>query len=154
MKKSISPSMEDIKKLRETTLAGVMDCRQALLECVGDMKKAEEWLRKKGLQKADKKADRQVKAGMVFSYVHHTGRIGCMVALACETDFVAKTEEFQKLGRELAIQAAGTQPENIEAFIDEDYLREPGKKISELIKETIGKLGENIQVLEVKIVRI
>jgi elongation factor Ts len=104
MKKSISPSMEDIKKLRETTLAGVMDCRQALLECVGDMKKAEEWLRKKGLQKADKKADRQVKAGMVFSYVHHTGRIGCMVALACETDFVAKTEHSRRILRHLLMR--------------------------------------------------
>lgn len=154
MKKAAAPTMEEIKKLREMTSAGVMDCRQALLETGGDMKKAEEWLRKKGVQKAEKKADRVVKAGTVFSYVHHTGRIGCMVALACETDFVAKTEEFQKLGRELSIQAAGTQPESVKEFLDQDYLREPGKKLEELIKETIGKVGENIQILDVKIVKV
>lgn len=154
MKKAAAPTMEEIKKLREMTSAGVMDCRQALLENGGDMKKAEEWLRKKGVQKAEKKADRAVKAGTVFSYVHHTGRIGCMVALACETDFVAKTEEFQKLGRELSIQAAGTQPEDVKEFLNQDYLREPGKKLEVLIKETIGKVGENIQVLDVKIVKV
>jgi len=154
MKKVYSPGMEEIKKLREATSAGVMDCRQALQDNGGDMKKAEEWLRKKGVQRAEKKADRVVKAGTVFSYVHHTGRIGCMVALACETDFVAKTEEFQKLGRELAIQAAGTQPEDVKEFLQQDYLRESGKKLEELIKETIGKLGENIQVLDVKVLKV
>src|SRR3990167_11414006 len=128
-------SIEDIKKLREKMGAGVSDCRQAREEWGGDMKKSEEWLRQKGMEKAAKKADREVKAGAVFSYVHHTGRLGSMVALACETDFVAKTDDFQKLGRELALQVASTQPESVEVLLEQEYIRDPSKKISELIKE-------------------
>lgn len=145
--------IEDIKKLRSETGAGVADCRQALEE-TGDFAKAREWLRKKGMEKAAKKAEREVKAGMVFSYVHHTGRLGSMVALACETDFVAKTEDFQKLGRELALQVASMQPESVEVLLEQEYIRDPGKKIGELVKEVIGKLGENIQVVDLRVVRV
>lgn len=143
--------IEDIKKLRSETGAGVADCRQALEE-TGDFAKAREWLRKKGMEKAVKKAEREVKAGAVFSYVHHTGRLGSMVALACETDFVAKTDDFQKLGRELALQVASMQPESIEALLEQEYIRDPGKKIGDLVKEVIGKLGENIRVTDFKVV--
>jgi elongation factor Ts len=149
-----SPSTEEIKKLREATSAGVMDCRQALVENGGDMKKAEEWLRKKGIQKADKKADREVKVGAVFAYTHHTGRVGSMLALACETDFVAKTDAFQKLGKELAMQVAAQEPANVEELLAQEYIRDSSKIIKDLIKETIGVLGENIQVLEFKIVKV
>ena len=147
-------SIEDIKKLREKMGAGVSDCRQALEECGGDMKKSEEWLRQKGMEKAAKKADREVKAGAVFSYVHHTGRLGSMVALACETDFVAKTDDFQKLGRELALQAASAGPATAEELLEQEYVRDPSKKVSELIKEVIGKLGANIQIIDFKVVRV
>jgi len=146
-------SIEDIKRLRIETGAGIADCRQALEE-TGDYKVAKEWLRKKGIEKAAKKAEREVKAGQVFSYVHHTGRLGSMVALACETDFVAKTDDFQKLGRELALQVASTQPESVEVLLEQEYIRDPSKKISELIKEVIGKLGENIRVIETKVVKV
>ncbi|TSC84553.1 MAG: elongation factor T [Microgenomates group bacterium Gr01-1014_16] len=146
-------SIEDIKKLRVETGAGVSDCRQALKE-TGDYKAAEEWLRKKGIEKAAKKSEREVKAGRVFSYAHHTGRLGSMVAVACETDFVAKTDDFQKLGKELALQVASTQPESVEILLDQEYIRDPGKKIGDLIKEVIGKLGENIQVIEFKVVSV
>jgi elongation factor Ts len=139
--------IEDIKKLREKTGAGIADCRQALEETKGDLKAAEEVLRKKGIQKAEKKAERQVKAGMVFAYVHHTGRLGAMVGLACETDFVAKTDDFQKLGKELAMQVAAANPADVKELLEQEYIRDPGKKVAELIKETIGKLGENIQVM-------
>lgn len=141
-------NLEDLKKLRELTSAGVSDCRLALEEAKGDMKKATEILRKKGIEKAAKKTDRQVKAGMIFSYIHHTGRVGSMVSLACETDFVAKTDEFQKLGKELAMQVAAT------GSLDEPYIRDASKTVAELIKETIGKLGENIQVVEFKVLTI
>lgn len=147
-------NIEDIKKLREMTSAGVSDCREALEETNGDMKAAAEILRKKGIQKAGKKADREVKAGMIFSYVHHTGRLGAMVALACETDFVAKTDDFQKLGKELAMQVAATKPESVAALLDSEYMRDASKKIEELIKETIGKLGENIQVVDFKMIEV
>ena len=123
-------NIEDIKKLREKTGAGMSDCREALEEAGGDMEKAIKKLRDLGIKRAEKKAEREVKAGAVFSYVHHTGRLGSMVALACETDFVAKTDDFQKLGKELS------------------------KKVSELILEVVGKLGENVVITDFKVVII
>lgn len=139
--------LEDIKKLREETSAGVADCRQALEEAKGKMDEAIRILRKKGLERAEKKADRVVKAGAVFSYVHHTGKVGSMVALACETDFVAKTDEFSKLGKELAMQVVSMRPEKIDDLLQQEYVRDPSKKIEEVIKEVVGKLGENIQIV-------
>ncbi len=140
--------VEDIKKLREKTDAGIADCRQALEEADGKMDEAVRILRKKGIEKAAKKSEREVKAGRVFSYIHHTGRLGSLVALACETDFVAKTEHFQNLGRELSMQVASAKPASVEELLDQEYMRDPSKKISELIKETVGVLGENIQVVD------
>ena len=147
-------SIEDIKNLREKTGAGVADCREALEDAEGKMDEAIKILRKKGEEKAEKKSEREVKAGAVFSYVHHTGRIGSMVALACETDFVAKTEDFQKLGRELAMHIAASRPENMEELLGQEYVRDASRKIEEVIKEVIGKLGENIQVADFKVVVI
>lgn len=140
--------LDDIKKLREQTSAGVSDCRSALEEAKGDMKKATEILKKKGIKKAAKKSDREVKAGTIFTYVHHTGRVGAIVGLACETDFVAKTEDFQKLGREIAMHVAAT------GSLDVPYIRDASKSIEDLIKEVIGKLGENIQVVEYKVISV
>jgi elongation factor Ts len=145
-------NLDDLKKLREETSASVADCREALEASKGDMDKAREWIRQKGISRAEKKTDREVKAGMVFTYSHHTGRMASMVALACETDFVAKTEAFQKLGKELALQVASVRPETVEELLAQEYVRDASKKISELIKETIGTLGENIQVLDFKVV--
>lgn len=147
-------SIEDIKRLREMTGAGIADCRLALEETGGDIKKAGELLRRKGIEKAAKKAQREINAGRVFAYVHHTGRLGSMVAVACETDFVAKTDDFERLGKELALQAASMRPASVEELLGQEYVREPGKKVEELVKETIGKLGENIQVVEVKVVEV
>lgn len=141
-------NLDDLKKLRDETKAGVADCRAALEETQGDFKKAVELLRKKGIEKAAKKADREVKAGMVFSYIHHTGRVGSIVSLACETDFVAKTDDFQKLGREIAMHVAAT------GSVDGPYIRDASKTISDLIKEVIGKLGENIQIVEYKVLSV
>jgi len=149
----IKVNIEDIKKLRTETGAGIADCRLALEE-TGDYKVAKEWLRKKGIEKAAKKAEREVKAGQVFSYVHHTGRLGSMVALACETDFVAKTDDFQKLGRELALQVASMQPSSAAELLDQEYIRDPSKKIGDVVKEVIGKLGENVQVVDLKILTV
>ncbi|HBC72465.1 TPA: translation elongation factor Ts [Candidatus Amesbacteria bacterium] len=146
--------MEDIKKLREMTSAGVSDCRMALEESGGDFKEAVKLLRQKGLEKADRKSEREVKAGIVFAYVHHTGRLGALAAVACETDFVAKTDDFQKLGRELAMQAAATKPANVEELLEQEYIRDPGVKVADLIKETIGKLGENIRVTDFRVVEV
>ncbi|TSC89336.1 MAG: elongation factor T [Microgenomates group bacterium Gr01-1014_5] len=143
-------SITQIKKLRSETGAGINDIKSALEEAKGDETKAKEQLRKKGFEKADKKASREIKAGRVFSYVHHSGTVGAMITLGCETDFVAKTDEFQLLGRELAMQAASMKPENKEEFLKQDYIRDPQKTIETLIKEVIAKTGENCQLLDFK----
>lgn len=146
--------IEDIKILREKTDAGIADCRQALEEANGRMDEAVKILRKKGIEKAAKKSEREVKAGRVFSYIHHTGRLGSLVALACETDFVAKTEHFQNLGKELSMHVASAKPASVEELLDQEYVRDPSKKISELIQETVGVLGENIRVIEFSVLSV
>jgi len=101
---------EDVKRLREQTGAGIMDCKRALDESDGDIEKALVWLREKGLSLAAKKAGREVREGLIASYIHHGARLGVLVELNCETDFVARTDDFQQLGRELAMQVAGLAP--------------------------------------------
>ncbi|SMG12306.1 translation elongation factor Ts [Dethiosulfovibrio salsuginis] len=103
-------SASDVKDLRERTGCGMMDCKKALVECEGNMEKAVDLLREKGLAKAAKKADRAAKEGRVFSYIHTTGKIGVLLELDCETDFVAKTDEFQLLGHEISMHIAAAAP--------------------------------------------
>jgi len=148
-------NIEDIKKLRDETGASVSDIRNALDEAQGNEDKARELLKKRGLERAEKKSEREIKAGRVFSYIHHTGTVGGTVVLGCETDFVAKTEDFQKLGQELAMQVSSMSeismaPESVEEFLRQDYIREPSKTIETLIKEVVGRLGENIIVIDFK----
>lgn len=138
-------SVDDIKKLREETGAGIADCRMALEEAKGDFEKAKEVLKQKGLDKAGEKSDREVKAGVVEVY-SHGGRVGVLVELLCETDFVAKTEDFKTLAHEIALQIASMKPENPDELLKQDYIRDPGQKVEDLIKGVIGKLGENIQI--------
>lgn len=102
--------METVKTLRERTGAGVLDCKKALVACDGNIDKAIDVLREKGLAKAVSKSSREAGDGMIFTYIHAGGKLGVLVELNCETDFVAKTEEFQGLGREIAIQIAATDP--------------------------------------------
>lgn len=142
-------SAQQIKELREKTQAGFSDCKMALEEAGGDMKKAEEILRKKGFEKAEKKAERETKAGLVESYVHG-GRIGVLVSLLCETDFVARTDEFKHLAHEIALQVSSMDPKDVKSLLAQEYIRDSSKTIEDLIKETIAKLGENIQIGEFK----
>jgi elongation factor Ts len=139
-------SMDLIKELREKTSAGVMDCRKALEEANGNIEKAAEILRKKGIEKAEKKADRVTEQGLIEAYIHQTGKIGAMVEVLCETDFVARTEDFKSLCHELAMQVASMNPKDKEDLLKQEYIRDGSKTISDLIKETIAKLGENIVV--------
>jgi len=138
---------ELILKLRKETGAGVMDAKDTLQQLGGDYEKAKAELMKLGLAKAAKKADREVKAGLVESYIH-TGRVGSLVKVSCETDFVAKTDEFKKLAKELAMQVSAMDPENIEELLKSAYIRDSKKSIEDLVKETIAKVGENIQIAE------
>ncbi len=103
-------SASDVKDLRERTGCGMMDCKKALMDCDGNVEKAVDLLREKGLAKAAKKASRAAKEGRVFSYIHTTGKIGVLLELDCETDFVAKTDEFQSLGHEIAMHVAAAAP--------------------------------------------
>lgn len=139
-------SVEDIKKLREKTGAGIADSRKALEEANGDMKKAEELVKSWGIEKAAEKSDREVKAGLVETYIHGGGKIGAMVEINCETDFVAKTDEFKNLAREVAMQVSAMNPKDVEELVKQDYIRDSGKTIEQLVKETIAKVGENIQI--------
>ena len=139
-------TMDQIKKLRVKTKAGVMDCRQALKESGGNMKKAEEWLRKKGIKAASKRVGRETKQGVIEVYTHNEGKIIGLVELLCETDFVAKTNEFKKLAHELAMQVAAMKPKNVKDFLKQVWIRDEKKTVDSLVKEVIGKTGENIVV--------
>ena len=136
-----------VKELREKTGAGMMDCKKALVETSGNIDKAIDFLRKSGIAKAEKKGDRTAKEGLVFSYIHHGGRLGVLVELNCETDFVAKTDGFSDLAHNIAMQVAATSPlavkrEDIDQTLLEkekeiftDQAKESGKP-----KEIIGKI--------------
>lgn len=141
-----------LKKLREETGISLADCRKALEESSNDYKKALDWLQKHGIEKASKKADRQTSQGLVESYVHQNGRVGAMVELLCETDFVARTDEFKKLAHEIAMQVAAMNPKDVDTLLKQEYIRDGSKTMGDLIKEAIAKIGENIVVK--KIIRI
>jgi elongation factor Ts len=142
-------SAKEIKKLREETGAPVMDVRSALDEADGDAKKAKKILKRKGLEKAAKKSERTTAAGLIETYVHADGKIGSMVYLACETDFVARTSDFKKLAKEVAMQVAAMNPENTDELLKQEYIRDSEKNVKELIAEVIAKTGENIQVQKI-----
>ena len=135
-----------LKKLREETSASISDCRRALEESNGDYKKALSWLQKRAAEKAEKKANRETGEGYVGVYLHQNGKVAAMVTLLCETDFVARTEEFQKLAKEVAMQVAAMNPKDTKELMEQEYIRDAGLTIEKLIKQEIGKLGENITV--------
>ena len=137
-------SKEDVVKLRELTGAGIMECKRALHDAKGNFEKAQVILRGKGLASAKKKAGREVREGQIVSYVHAGGKIGVLVEVNCETDFVARNEVFQHFTRDLAMQVAA-QPEEA-PLLDQKFIKDPAKTIRDYLTETIAKLGENIQV--------
>lgn len=137
--------LDDIKLLREQTGAGIADCRQALAQSNGDMEKAKDWLKQKGFDKALSKGGREVKAGIVDVY-SHGGKVGVLVELLCETDFVARTDDFKNLAHELALQIASMNPQSVEDLLSQEYIRDAAMIVDQLVKSNIGKLGENIQI--------
>jgi elongation factor Ts len=144
----IQANIELLKKLRSETSASIADCRMALEETNNDYDKAKEWLRKRGLEKAEKKTDRVTSQGIVDCYIHHGGKVGVLLVLLCETDFVAKTDEFKHLAKELGMQIAAMNPKTVEELYKQEYIRDASMTVSELIKSVIGKLGENITLRE------
>ena len=139
--------MDKIKELREMTGAGVMDAKKAIEESNGDMDKAVEIIRAKGLAKAESKSDREVRSGKVYCYTHNGGSAAAMVEIACETDFVAKTPEFENLCKEVAMQVVSMNPENVEELLKQEYIRDASVTIEQLVKTLISKTGENIRVV-------
>lgn len=142
----VKADLQKLKKLRDETAAGVSDVRRALEESGNDYEKALDWLKKHGLEKASKKEGRETSQGIVEAYIHGNSRVGAMVELLCETDFVARTDEFKNLAHELAMQVAAMKPKNVEALLKQEYIRDSSLTIEQLIKSAIGKLGENIAV--------
>lgn len=138
-----------IKKLREETQASIADCRKALEESNGDYNKAIVWLKKHGIEKAIKKADRETKQGLVESYIHQNGKVGALIVINCETDFVARTDDFKHLAHEVAMQVAAMAPQNIDSLLKQEYIRDNKVTIDALIKQTITTLGENIVIKEI-----
>jgi elongation factor Ts len=137
---------EQIKQLREKCGAGVMECRRALEETLGDIDKAEELLRKQGLEIAEKKKERELKSGVIECYSHAGGRVVSVVELLSETDFVARNEEFKAIAHELAMQVAAMNPKDTEELLAQPYIRDPKKTVGDLVNELVGKIRENIQV--------
>ena len=180
-----------VKTLRDKTGAGMMDCKKALVKSNGDLDKAVDHLRKSGVAKAEKKGTRETKEGLIYSYIHAGGRLGVLVELNCETDFVAKTDGFTELAHNLAMQIAATnpvaldrdsidkatiarerdifteqaksqgKPDNIiermvegrinkfyleSCLMDQTYIKDPDKKVRDLITEIVSTLGENISI--------
>jgi len=138
---------EDVKRLREQTGAGIMDCKRALEETGGDYEKAALYLREKGLSTAAKKAGRAAREGIVTSYIHHGSRLGVLLELNCETDFVARTEDFQQLARELAMQVAGMAPQYVSREdIPSDILEEQ-KRLFAVDAERDGRPADRIPTI-------
>ena len=141
-----------VKALRERTGAGMMDCKKALLETDGDLEKAVDHLRKTGIAKAEKKGQRTTKEGLIFSYIHHGGKLGVLLEINCETDFVAKTEGFNELAQNLSMQIAATNPASIsrddmdpavlerEKTIFTDQAKESGKPDNIVEKMVEGRI--------------
>lgn len=137
---------QKIKKLRDETGAGILEIKSMLEEVGEDFDKAKEELLKKSASKAAKKSDRVAEDGLVYSYIHNSGKVGSLVLLSCETDFVAKTEDFQKLCREVSMQVCTEEYLGVAELLQSDYIRDPSKKIQDLVNEVTAKVGEKIEI--------
>jgi elongation factor Ts len=150
-----------VKELRNRTNVGIGDCNKALQEVGGDIEKAMEYLRERGAAIAEKKKDEVITEGVIEAYIHHTNRIGALVELNCETDFVARTAEFKELAHDLAMQIAAASPQFLSqedmppeaetdpqavCLLSQPFIKEPDKTVQEVISETITKVGENIKI--------
>lgn len=154
-------TVQAIKELRELTGVGMLDCKNALEEAEGDLEKAKQILRRRGIAVVEKRAGRETTQGLVDAYLHPDGRLGALVELNCETDFVARTEEFKALAHDLAMQVAATDPqyvspEELPADSDGDprdlcllaqpFIKDANRSVQDLINDVIAKTGENIRV--------
>lgn len=138
--------IQKLKTLRTRTGVSLALCKKALEQSKNDINQAEKLLTSWGAEKISDKKDRPTSQGAIFSYVHHNKKIAALVEIDCETDFVAANSDFQKLGSELAMQVASMNPKDIDMFLAQEYIRDPSKTVSDLIKEAVLKFGENIKI--------
>ncbi len=161
-------SLDAIKELRELTNCGIIDCKKALAEAKGDLEKAKVILREKGLQMALKKASRAANQGRIGAYIHHDNKIGVMIEVNCETDFVAKNDDFAAFTKDLAMHVAFTAPKYVKkddvpaevlkaeaeqgeflktnVLLEQPFVKDPSKRIQDLLNELVAKIGENIVI--------
>lgn len=145
MKNKKEVTAEMVQTLREATGAGVMDCRKALIDASGDFEAAKKIIQEKGLSKVEKRAGRATGAGLVHSYVHN-GRIGVLVQVSAETDFVVRSEPFQALAHELAMQIAAAAPADVDELLTQPYIKDESRTMKDIVNDVIAKVGENITV--------
>ncbi len=141
---------KEVQRLRAETNAGVMDAKRALEDTQGDYEKAKGLLKERGLARVAKKSDREAKEGAIASYIHAGGRVGALVEIASETDFVARSEEFQQLALEVAMQVAAMAPADIDELLAQSYIREPSKTINDLVTTLAAAVGENVSVRRIQ----
>lgn len=155
-------TVEQIRALREQTGAGVMDCKKALEENGSDLAKAVETLRQKGFAQAARRADRDTTEGVIEAYIHTGGRVGALVELGCETDFVARTPEFKQLAHDIAMQVAAMGPVYLAAadiapeddrpasqvsLLQQTFIKDSSKVVADIVQELAAKVGENVRVV-------
>lgn len=139
-------SLANLKKLRELTGVSFTLCKKALEQSNNDLNQAKKLLTKWGAEISLTKRQRATNQGSLFSYLHHNKKIGALLELLCETDFVAKNSDFQKLGQELVMQVASMKPKNVKELLSQAYIKDLSKTVDNLIKEYILKIGENIKI--------
>lgn len=138
--------IELVKKLRIKTGISIMECKKALEESGGDIKKAEKILAEKGVIVAAKKSERKTAEGIVEAYIHQNGKVGVIVEVMCETDFVARNEDFKKFSHELAMQICAMNPKNVDELMNQACIRDSEKTVEDLKNELVAKLGENVRI--------
>jgi elongation factor Ts len=147
-------NVEIIKELREQTGLSFDKIKHALDDAGGDKDKAIELLKSQAGDAAAKKSERQIKDGAIGAYVHNTGRVGAMVQVGCETDFVARNDDFKSLARDLAMHASAMRPTDVAEMLTQPFVKDPAITVQELINQMIAKLGENIQLASVSVLVI
>jgi elongation factor Ts len=141
---------KEVQRLRAESGAGVMDCKRALEESGGDYAKALALIKERGIQSLAKRSEREAKEGLIASYIHSGGRIGSLVELASETDFVSRGDEFQKLAQEIAMQVAAMDPASVEELLEQPYIRDGSKTIKDLVTAVATSTKENVHVRRIE----
>lgn len=142
----MATEIDKIKNLRDSTGLSLNEIKKALTEAEGDEARAREILQELGVKMAAKKSTRQVKEGVIESYIHNTRKVGSIVVLLCETDFVARNVEFQKLAKDLVMHITAMKPGSVGELLEQTYIRDQDLTVKDLINQNIAKLGENIQI--------